>query len=174
MSAPFSSRNRELWMIDSTEQFSGHDWRAPPGEIAFMKSTSSADDHFSIGCNIGRDASGRTQTPYELQKHLPHARQHQPAAAGSSAARSKPRKIDIGRAFTGNMCAAVNGRRSQLASHDAAAAPLTPPRETMSLPSSARKSYEKVLDREVTALMHKTLLGQELGRSNGGPFAIRF
>ena len=32
----------------------------------------------------------------------------------------------------------------------------------MSLPSSARKSYEKVLDREVTALMHKTLLGQEL------------
>ena len=32
----------------------------------------------------------------------------------------------------------------------------------MSLPSSSRKSYEKVLDREVTALMHKTLLGQEL------------
>ena len=31
----------------------------------------------------------------------------------------------------------------------------------MSLPSSARKSYEKVLDREVTALMHKTLLGGE-------------
>ena len=38
---------------------------------------------------------------------------------------------------------------------------------TMSLPSSARKSYEKVLDREVTALMHKTLLGHEPESCNG-------
>jgi hypothetical protein len=85
-------------MIESTEQFSGHDWRAPPGEIEFMKSTSSEDDHVSIGFSIGSDSVGREQTPYELQKHLPHARQHQPVAAGSSAPTSKPRKIDIGRA----------------------------------------------------------------------------
>ena len=37
----------------------------------------------------------------------------------------------------------------------------------MSLPSSARKSYEKVLNREVTALMHKTLLGHEPESCNG-------
>ena len=85
-------------MIDSTEQFSGHDWRAPPGEIAFMKSTSSVDDHVSMGRSIGSDSLGRGHTPYDMQKHLPHERQHQPTAAGSSAATSKPRKIDIGRA----------------------------------------------------------------------------